>query len=905
MNNRFLTALIVCSASMAAFSGDSNRFTLNTLKANFLIMSFDSDYCRGAYNASRNDKAYFLADWTPVMITGNWGWTDQNPKVRFKAEAGSPEIIKYAFFINGIQQGEESASNIFELPLNGLSAGSQLTVCGIDKNGYRTPSFRANFDVISRPVWISGYDVASRFHRGTYEFGAFTASGKIDGATHSGHKSWFPTLSKTDKVGISFKPKFGYKPKFDSKGTAGFEVWLGTARDAGAKKRRRNEFGTAWNKEFAEFMGASFSASLDGTFQYKWDSNKWNMDTVAVKGKFATDIHSPTFRPAALGGIVYFKGELGIKADIGGKKSLNGEGDGIFDSIALVMDAAPYAKLTGGVGGKIGGVGASAQVSGTGSIPFKYDGGLKRASLSGAFDATISAKLYFININKEFALWKGEYVFFPANSKMATISDNHIAAFDSFEPLKERRRNTKIYNSPMARKGTSERILMADVPIESLSEIIGNNDTFYWMEVVDDTNRSDMNVSKVVLCIWCENSLVTEVLHDDGTNDFEPQLARLSNNELVAAWSNANRQWSENEAFSNVLRSLDIEVAVRQGNGEWNKQIISSSGNNSYDHMVSLASDGMGHAVVVWVRNSQGNLLASAECHDRIMYSTYENGMWSPESVLVSDAGRVYSGSLVCQNGGFSYVYSADETFNDDVFANREIYLVGGANGVLNEKTRLTNNSVEDDSPIIAIDENGTSVLLWTEESKVMACIGTDVSTSQIIWDASGVGAVNEPCLVKDENGHLKGMTLLASPTNRVCDSLEVLFAGYSPSTRTWDGMIALTDNTECEQYARTAYDGQGNLHLVFLNATNATSANDFTRYGTLKEIVYSSGCDIAINEKAGLAFDGNLQLGSNTQITVTLENNGLAMPSIDSNAWLRIYKGDVSQRRICRSFNR
>ena len=117
-------------------------------------------------------------------------------------------------------------------------------------------------------------------------------------------------------------------------------------------------------------------------------------------------------------------------------------------------------------------------------------------------------------------------------------------------------------------------------------------------------------------------------------------------------------------------------MAVRQGNGEWNKQIISSSGNNSYDHMVSLASDGMGHAVVVWVRNSQGNLLASADCHDRIMYSTYENGMWSPESVLVSDAGRVYSGSLVCQNGGFSYVYSADETFNDDVFANREIFIV-------------------------------------------------------------------------------------------------------------------------------------------------------------------------------------------------------------------------------------
>ena len=59
MKSRHLISTVIVGISLGLFAGDSNKFTLNTRSANFLIMSFDSKYCRGPYNASRNDKAYF------------------------------------------------------------------------------------------------------------------------------------------------------------------------------------------------------------------------------------------------------------------------------------------------------------------------------------------------------------------------------------------------------------------------------------------------------------------------------------------------------------------------------------------------------------------------------------------------------------------------------------------------------------------------------------------------------------------------------------------------------------------------------------------------------------------------------------------------------------------------------
>lgn len=890
----FILSVVLCCAT-GLFAADSAKFTLNTRYANFMIEELKSDYCEGPYNASLSRKAYFLSEKA----------LENHPSVKFTAIAGSREIVSYVFFINGVPQGTAKSDNTFNLSLVTLQEGDTLSVRGYDLNGYATPPCRANFDVVPKPKFV----YFTKFENGMYTIPSLSKSGETAMASYSGRKGYFPNLGYNDKAEVGLTPNIGASANFNVVGGASvLSFWAGEDASIDKKTQNRNEHGQ-FAPGYGKVMGVDIQARLKGEWHRKWqkESNgNYTHKTTDLEGSGGLRLSASTqeFRPPALLGLGYLQGKFALDTEIkAAYEPAKENSENIFGPLKLSVKCEPSLSLIGGIGWE----NVHAEATGEGRVPIEYEGGFTSVKLKGTFDANIRAYLYYdkeenkgIGIDKNFKLFSGELELYPEEksvvAKSAAFEETNgegVLQSSKFQPLPERRRSPRIFTAMPSKKaaGASEHIIMADAPVEKFSEIDSDAAGCRWVATVDDSDRSDMNVAKIALFRAQNGELATEAVWDSGFNDFEPNLARLSSNELVVAWSRASRAWSDGEPFADALCTLDAAVAVRHANGTWTRKVLSSAGDAAYDHSLSLAADGNGHAVVVWVSNARGSLVASAESHDHLMYSVYRNGAWSPAAVLVADAGRVSSGALACRGDDFVYVYAADETFSESDFSVLELYQVACRGGTLGAKMRLTDDDKEDCAPDVAYDGDGNAVLAWKRDDAVVSASSRDGYASvQTLRAVVERGAISSPEFVKDSVGTLAGLKILAMPTNRPSDSIEVMYAPYA-ADGSWEGFVALTDNDVSEEYARAAVGGDGNIHVVYLESAKVESDEDFTRYGTMKEVVCSPGCDYAIND-AYLAFEDEITLGTNANIAVTLENRGLLIPSPDAFPWLRVYRG-------------
>ena len=131
-----LCFIIACG--LDAFAADSNKFTLNTKREDFVITGFDSRICDGPYNGGGR-KAYLLPNYVGV-----------GAGIKFKVKTESKDIVGYIYSDN---PDTVVHSDTHSFSIYNLSPGQKLTVRGVDKDGFKTPEFRANFDVIPVPPW--------------------------------------------------------------------------------------------------------------------------------------------------------------------------------------------------------------------------------------------------------------------------------------------------------------------------------------------------------------------------------------------------------------------------------------------------------------------------------------------------------------------------------------------------------------------------------------------------------------------------------------------------------------------------------------------------------------------------------------------------------------------------------
>ena len=872
---RFLMACVVCLAGFPLVAAESNRFTLDTRRSDFVITGFDSKICDGPYNGGGR-KAYLLSD-VSLAYT-----------VSFKVQSGSPDIVGYIY---SDRPNEVVMSDAYALPIRNLKPGFKLTVVGVDKDGYRTAPFRANFDVIALPLpAVLGLVEVSGQVR--YSLGELSAKlGSLGGQWT--RKKKLPSLNEKRRTTFKSTPEVGGTVEFTSDGTAKIEVGYGVdtekiSAETGKLGRGRYKKPVAQKQVF---LGAEFTAGGSGAVLFAWDERREALELSSLEAAFNFGANTPKI-PVCSVGVVKCTAQPG--ADMTLKLCCTRPGvswDNLSAGVGLDVQAnAPWVELTGGIGASES---LRAEVWGRATAEWNYVcGDCKTLGLEVTAGARVKALFFEYDVD----LFTGKWQILPredvTEGKSASMPiELSAAAFTrSTEPV----RVSRVPSHVVVARGDvpTARVLVQDAPDEALSQLLWRQGGLSVVMVQDDAeNRAGLNVcTATLLKETADGALSAQTIWNDGTADYNPVLAALGKDGLVAAWMNARRVLTDDDDLSSSLLAMEIAVGVCGTNGVWKAKNLTD--NAVFDGMPSLAASTNGQAVVVWRRNGQGEIYASTNSPDAVVAARFSGGSWTAETVVVENAGRIISGDVAFDGTRAVYLYECDMDFSDETQSDREIFAVQYENGRWTAPVRLTNDEVADTQPKVTFDAKGRIVCVWYRDEQMVARYLPDTAYSVICQLASDT-ATPPFSFVHDANGRLAGLASGTMITNRAFASSEVCLSLYDDASQTWGNFVALTGNDEEERDARAAIDEDGNIHVVYFSRPKAESAADFGRYGTLKEVVCSPRIDLAIAEK-GLGFEDDIQIGSNTTIRVTVENRGIAESRAVTNAIVRVYRDAV-----------
>lgn len=890
MKNSILT-IVLLFFSAVLNAAESSYFTLDTRSESFAICDLESKVCNGAYGSHGGKTAYLFQRWA--------GGGDLEFKAIPKSEK---EIVKYEFFINGQSQGAPSSNNKFRLPLSFRYQGDKLTVVGYDKFGTPTKEFRANFEVVPRPPILEGDEVSNASRLATpriednkliYDFGEYTLR-NVSIFSFSGKnpkKGFFPTVSGDKKVEAKVGGEFKIEASYDSDGNtrAGFAV--GGYRSEEKLRQSRNAENKQFVKGWGSMLGADVSvgATLKGEWGWQPDIREYELNSFSGLLYYDFSVKSPTLRPPWFSAL-YFNATLGAEGGIGAKKSYMPLmcSANIWDNIRWSGTMTPYVTLTGGVGNdKI-----HLEASGTGRLPIELDGRDFSAAVEGDFKFNIRCTVFWglIDYDKDFVLLSGRRQIYPeSRHSLSAFSQGEIV----FRPFLDFH-DSHIYHNPMLSKGNGGvAILATDVPLQPISDVVCQGNGLYWLQLNDDTTRGGINVSKLMLYSQSSNGNVqAESVWDDGRNDFGPQLQITSTGNFVAMWTKANRAWSDDESFTNALKSLNVVAAIRHGeNGIWVTNVVSSCG--AYNHNISMATAGE-NIFACWVRNRDGLLFADSRSQDQIVAAMYVNGNWNTEEVIWPNAERVGTITTDYVNGIPTCIWDEDESYDEEAIeegVKKRLVMAQWIGGTWTISLLKADNH-SNENPILTHDSTGSSVLIWSCDGAIVYSYDMGVTCAQM-WPGNG-SAPSRMIAIRDTFNNLKGIATLASSPGMEQKSQEILYSEYvgGSQTNSWRPIVPLTDNDVIEQYFRGVHDeANGKIKIVYQEDPfqNAVATN---RYGTLKRIDYTVGIDMALCDN--IQFDDDPVVGSNSIARVIIENRGLLVPSPTTNYFVRLYRGDM-----------
>ena len=215
-------------------------------------------------------------------------------------------------------------------------------------------------------------------------------------------------------------------------------------------------------------------------------------------------------------------------------------------------------------------------LTGTAEVNFAFTLVDASASVSVSFTAAFGVRFFFFS--KEWTIISKTWGATTPRAMMATQSGLYepLAGFDkiSRDYLENRsewtsNESSKLMRSLMAGDGSSgsvsERAVREDgaYPYPSNKLVNLPNGEILWVFVDDVYGRTDENRTAVYYSIIAANGSASEpvLIEDDGTLDEAPDVLDLGNGEILISWSDASREFTEDDKEIDVLTHMDISTA--------------------------------------------------------------------------------------------------------------------------------------------------------------------------------------------------------------------------------------------------------------------------------------------------------------------------------------------------------
>jgi CARDB/Carboxypeptidase regulatory-like domain len=401
--------------------------------------------------------------------------------------------------------------------------------------------------------------------------------------------------------------------------------------------------------------------------------------------------------------------------------------------------------------------------------------------------------------------------------------------------------------------------------------------------VTDNAGRTAINRTMAVSSFWNGSSWSSpHPISDDGTADFHPWMVTFPDGSAIAAWEDEKIVQPDSALLEDMVKNLEISAArYDPATSQWTG--VTRLTNNAYlDRSPQVAGPSADNAVVTWTSNQANNLVGSSSAPN-ILYASFYNGTTWGAPVKIAQIPYPVSSYDLTYDGTTAQVLLALDTDGDlTTITDLELYQVTVTGGVPGPLTRLTNDTVSDDSPHMTTDENGNPIVIWLRGGQLVSAPLTNIAAQTVIYTDAYSSNLAAFSLARSSSGRIS--ITWQEPTSLNPSDLFSIF--YDPTTKTWSAPRQLTSDAETESGITTAFTGQDTLMTVY----NRSIIGPNPGLSDLYMVVYTLGADLALQDGSLVPSPQIPQPGQTVTFTVTALNPG---DKAADNVSVAFYNGD------------
>lgn len=797
--------------------------------------------------------------------------------------------------------GQVVTTRRFTFDVGTLPVGGRLEVVAVGKeDGVRSKPFRANFDVAENPD-------SDPTHWGLWSASPSNSEGieEIVYRPLRGAAITFPLApektGKTPKY-LALRPndEWSFCPKLSSEievrsggnGSCKFcivdlELETSGSKGKGSHKKRQRGIG-----KLARVLDHEVGVALTGgPLTESWDPRmrKWVTEGVSFGGEVSGSIgmtqHYPTpVGPVFLGGRV----ELALSATFT-VSGFSDSGGGLESSFSLSSDRFPKVIFTGGYGvNKI--ANARGELSGMSVLEATHSKGVWSECRWG-FRASGALKW-------EVLTFEGT-IFELTSDTLWVINDRSPKSARLMSSTPSSDIEWRLQSRDYLKKETPRMRLMAAAPTDGVVESGGYPNPAPAMAsgavcdalayLRDNAERTSANRTELVLRTGTSNEWdAAEVVWNDGTADFMPEIAAMPDGSFVATWANAGRTFSDDVSLPEMCGAMEISVGVRNAaTGAWSCRNLTADSVLDFAPVVRAGTNGT--VLVAWLRNAAGSLAGSAVEPTDIMASVYANGTWSAPAAVVAGAGSVGGFDVAFDGENAVLAFSKDADGNQETMGDTEIFAVRFNGAAWGEPARLTYAGDSDGQPFVRGGAGTGFAVLWTEKGALMETAELAVSNAVAVAAADG-WMLSGGCLVMRGADGRDALVWGGDSTAGGAANAPVAMM-YDPVCGAWGAPRKLLDDGRYERQLAGAVGADGGIRIGYESSSVSTNAEGEMVFGNveLRTRYIPAICDLAVAEDGFSFASEDLADGDETVLTVKVENLGFKAAT---NATVTVYEG-------------
>ncbi|KPA18895.1 Developmentally regulated MAPK interacting protein [Candidatus Magnetomorum sp. HK-1] len=408
---------------------------------------------------------------------------------------------------------------------------------------------------------------------------------------------------------------------------------------------------------------------------------------------------------------------------------------------------------------------------------------------------------------------------------------------------------TKKKSTATSNQSIIEAVIIENVYPYSDAIIVNQNENneITLLIVTDDPKRSSANRTCLMAMTVNEQGQIinSTPVFDNGTADFYPATAKLSNGQILAVWNDTKSIQSDNTALEDMIENMEIASAVFEPYSNTWKSLGRITENEFLDRKPSLCSIPDGRVFAAWVANESNLYMANIDHPDTIKIAIWQNDKWSSSQKIATSNGAVLHITLGYQNNQLLVVWDEDTDGDNSTSEDRELMMCTQKDNTWISQ-RLTNDSETDTFPNILTTTTKDTLLIWGRSGSIVCAENLEMTSTTIIAHNIGTASMSDFTLIPRKPN---GASLIWTDAYEKGGS-NIFIAMYDDHEKMWGTPRQLTNDVDLEQNIHGIYQTD-NIFRIIYNKVRIEEDEDLgfiPKTTDLAIITFHEGGDLAVN---------------------------------------------------------